>query len=126
MVYPPGVGWAASVAQQQRSGVPVGERMLLGSFVGDCALPFEPHVTVRVHQAWHQPNRSGNGLRVGDWLGSDDPVYHPKVAIFTFRQHHASEVEAVRPFDMLRAHDLLLAEAAAQLRWQLELGHRLL
>ena len=62
-------------------------------------------------------------------LGADQPVDHPQVPVLAVGQHHAAEVQPDRP-ELVEGRSeprqRLLAEAAAQLRRQLELGHRLL
>ena len=50
LVDPGGVGGRAAVAQQQRPGVPVGDRLLLGGLLVDGAVLVEPDVAVRVDQ----------------------------------------------------------------------------
>ena len=121
LVHPPGVGRAAGVAQQQRPGGPLGQRMLLGPVVGHRPVPLQPDVAVRIDQAGHQPDAGGDGLGVGDRLGADHTVDHPEVAVLAVGQHHAAEVQRVGA-----TARRLLAEATAQLRRQLEVGHRLL
>jgi hypothetical protein len=58
--------------------------MLLGPLDGDSALPFQPDMTVRIDQAWHQPDSGCHGLRIGNRLCTDHSVDHPQVAMFAF------------------------------------------
>jgi hypothetical protein len=68
IVHPPGIGGAARIPKQQRSGVAVGNCLLFGPLIGDGALPLQTDVTMRIHKAGHHPNARGNGLCVADRL----------------------------------------------------------
>ena len=64
VVHPAGVGGRAAVAQQQRAGVAVGDRLLLGGRVVDGAVGVEADVAVGVDQPGHDPalgRRLGTG-----------------------------------------------------------------
>src|SRR4030095_15790424 len=110
---------ASRVAEQQGTSGTLGDGMLLGPVIGYGALPFQSDVAMRINQARHEPDPGGDSLRIRDWLGTDHAVDYPEVAIVALRQNHTSEVQAL-------GHGRLLAEATAQLRWQLEVGHGLL
>ena len=61
VVDPRGVDRRAAVAEQQRPGVAVGHRLLLGRRLVDAAVRVEPDVAVRVDQARHDPPSRGLG-----------------------------------------------------------------
>ena len=76
---PAGVGGAAAVAQQQRAGVTVGDRLRLGRVPVDLAVLVETDVAVRVDQARDHP-AAGDGLGAGLWLEGDPAVDDVEVA----------------------------------------------
>ena len=64
VLHPAGVGGRAAVAQEQRAGVAVGERLLLGGLLVDGAVGVEPDVAVGVDQPGDDP-ALGRGLGAG-------------------------------------------------------------
>ena len=57
VVDPGGVGGRAAVPQQQRAGVPVGDRLLLLGGLVDGAFLVQPDVAVRIDEPGHDPAR---------------------------------------------------------------------
>ena len=76
---PAGVGGAPAVAEQQRAGVAVGDRLRLGRLPVDLAVLVEPDVAVRVDQTGDHP-AAGHGLGPGLWLEGDPAVDDVEVA----------------------------------------------
>ena len=76
---PAGVGGAPAVAEQQRAGVAVGDRLRLGRLTVDLAVLVETEVAVRVDEAGDDP-AAGHGLGAGLWLEGDPAVDDVEVA----------------------------------------------
>jgi len=62
--------------------------MLLGSVIGDGAMPLQPDVAVRINQTRHEPDPGGQSLRIGYWLSTDHTIDYPEVAILALWEHH--------------------------------------
>ena len=86
VVDPAGVGGRAAVAQQQRSGRAVVERLLLLGGLVDRAVGVQSDVAVRVDESRHQPARAQVG-GVGDRLVRDPAVGHVQVPVLPLGQH---------------------------------------
>src|SRR4029078_12601314 len=84
------VGRRAAVPQQQRTGVPVGGRLLFLGGLVDRAVLVQAHVAVRVHQPRHDPPR-GPDLRTRDHVVGDPPVHHAELADLAVGEHRAGE-----------------------------------
>ena len=110
LVHPPGVGRAAGITQQQRSGGPLGQGVLFGDVIRHGAVHLEADMAVGIDQTGQQP-AAGNSFGAADGLGPDQSVDHPEVLPVTVREHHTAEFQP-------GCHGVtLLAEAPAQLRW---------
>ena len=90
VVDPRGVDRRAAVAQQQRAGVAVGDRLLLAGRLVDAAVRVEPDVAVRVDQARHDP-AARDQLGRGDGLVGDAPVDDVQVAALAVGQDRSGE-----------------------------------
>lgn len=77
-VDPPGVGGRPRVPQQQRPGLPLAERLLLGGGFVDRPARVEPDVAVRVDQTGQRPPPHRDGLRGRAYVG-DPPPDHPQL-----------------------------------------------
>ena len=94
VVHPVRVDGHARVAQQQRPGVAVGDRLRLRGRLVDTAVLVQPDVAVRVDQAGHQPAVGRDGLRAGHLVVAQQAaVVDPQVALFAVRQHDAAQVQ---------------------------------
>ncbi len=90
VVHPRRVGGRSAVAQQQRPGVAVGDRLLLGGRLVHRAVVVEAHVAVGVDQAGHDPAATGV-LGRRDGLVGDVPVDDVEVARLSVGQHRSTE-----------------------------------
>ena len=79
VVDPPGVGWAARVADEQGAGIPISGGLPLGNVGLDRAVVVQAHVTVGVDEAGQRP--APHGLDVVTGTGRSGirhpPVEHP-------------------------------------------------
>jgi hypothetical protein len=90
LVHPPGVRGRAAVAQQQHTGVAVGDRLLLGLRVVDGAVVLQAEVVVGVDQPGHDP-ALGHRLRASLSLEGDATVHDVHVPGLGVGEHHAPE-----------------------------------
>jgi hypothetical protein len=132
LIHPTRVGRAAGIAQQQRPGRTISQRVLFGYLVRHCAAHLQADVAVGVDQSRHQPDVGGQCLRVLRWLGTDATVHDPEIRSLAGRQDDAVEMQPVSApcagrraasracrRTVRRAHfttRALFAEPAAQLR----------
>ena len=97
VVDPAGVGRRAGVADQQRAGVAVGERLLLAGRLVDGAVRVEPDVAVRVDQPGQHPAGDGLVAAAGGAVVGDPAVDHPELVpdVVGPDEHRPGEVEDV-------------------------------
>ena len=92
VLHPAGVGRRAAVAEEERTGVAVGDRLLLGRRVVDRAVGVEAEVAVGVDQPGHDPALGGR-LGPGLLLEGDPAVDDVEVTRLAVRQHGAAEAQ---------------------------------
>ena len=112
-MHPAGVGRRAAVAQEQRAGVAVGDRLLLRRRLVDGAVGVEAEVAVGVDQPGHDP-ALGRGLGSGLLLEGDPAVDDVEVARLAVRQHGAAESEGGHELDATGSDVVRRRTAAAR------------
>ncbi len=101
LVDPSCVRRRAGVADQQRPGVPVGDRLLLGDVVGHGSVGIEAHMTVQVDQSWQHP-AIADRLGAGNRLIADHTASHPQVAMLLVGQNDPTDVQRLAHQRLLR------------------------
>ncbi|RPK86897.1 hypothetical protein EES46_20275 [Streptomyces sp. ADI98-10] len=105
VVGPPGVGGRSGVPDQQRSGLPVGDGLLLGGRRVDRAVLVQAHMAVRVDQAGQRPAGDRHrAVGAGRPLVGDPPFHGPQFVPHLVRADEHPALHPQHPLFLLITH----------------------